>query len=115
MRSRCRAERRDAGTVTAELAVAVPAVVLVLAACLGGLRLGVERLQATDAAALVARAAARGERARAVASASEDGGAVGPVVRSGDLVCATVVRRGRVLGLVVPVSARACALDETGR
>jgi hypothetical protein len=110
MRSRCPAEGRDGGTVTAELAVALPAVVLVLAACLGGLRLGAERLQATDAAALVARAAARGDRSAGASAARGDGV---HVVRSGDLVCATVRRESRILGLAVPVTARVCALDET--
>jgi hypothetical protein len=114
MRSRCRADPRDGGTVTAELAVALPAVVLVLAACLGGLRLGTERLQATDAAALVARAAARGDRTGAIQAVRGDGGTVTGVVRAGDLVCATVRRQSRILGLAVPVSARVCALDETG-
>jgi hypothetical protein len=99
--------------VTAELAVALPAVVLVLAACLGGLRLGAERLQATDAAALVARAAARGDRSAGASAARGDGGPVVHVVRSGDLVCATVRRESRILGLAVPVTARVCALDET--
>ena len=111
MRSRCRAEHGDAGTVTAEFAVALPAVVLVLAACLGGLRLGTEQLRATDAAALAARAAARGDAPPLIgAAARADGGSTATIGRSGDRVCATVQRQVPLLGLVIPVRATACAL-----
>ena len=55
--------------MTAEFAVAVPAVLLVLAACLGGLRLGTERLRVVDAAAQSARLAALGEPPDAPAAA----------------------------------------------
>lgn len=47
--------------VTAELAVAVPAVVLVLALCLGAVRAGVDQVRCVDAARIAARAAARGD------------------------------------------------------
>ncbi|MGT2425382.1 TadE/TadG family type IV pilus assembly protein [Amnibacterium kyonggiense] len=88
--------------MTAEFAVAVPAVLLVLAACLGGLRIGVERLRVDDAAAQGARAAAVGRPAPAA----------GVVVteRRGDTVCVTVQRAVPLLGLPVPVRATACAL-----
>ena len=107
MRWRCRAERQ-AGTVTAEFAVTVPAVLLVLAACLGGLRLGAERLRVVDAAAQVARSAARGD-AGAEAAAGRIG-ATAAVRRAGDLVCADVRLAVPLLGLPVPVSASSCAL-----
>jgi len=105
VRSRCRAE---AGTVTAELAVAVPAVLLVLAACLGGLRVGVERIRVVDAAAEASRLAARGDDpSRPVAAI---GAAAGSPSRSGDTVCVTVRAEVPLLGLPVPVAATACAL-----
>ncbi len=94
--------------MTAEFAVAVPAVLLVLAACLGGLRLGAERLRAVDAAAQVARAAARGEGGATAAAARI--GATGAVRREGDLVCADVRLAVPLLGLPVPVTASSCAL-----
>ncbi len=47
--------------VTAELAVAIPALVLVLGGCLGAVVVGVEQLRCVDAAGLAARAAARGD------------------------------------------------------
>lgn len=46
---------------TAELALAVPAVVLVLALCLTGLALGVDQVRCADAARVATRAASRGE------------------------------------------------------
>lgn len=107
MRWPCRAERQ-AGTVTAELAVALPAVLLVLAACLGGLRLGVERIRLVDAAGQTARSGARGEP-----TAPRDGIRVGGVRRTGDLVCADVREDVPLLGLPVPLSATSCALGGT--
>lgn len=47
--------------VSAELALAVPAVLLVLAICLTALTLGIDQLRVTDAARVAARAASRGE------------------------------------------------------
>lgn len=48
--------------VTAELAVAIPSVVLLLALCLSALRLGMDSVAATDGARVAARALARGDR-----------------------------------------------------
>lgn len=95
--------------MTAELALAVPAVLLVLAACLGGMRLGVERIRLTDAAAQVARAAARQEEAGAGAAARV-GAQVTGIDREGDLVCAAVRSAVPLLGLPVAITARSCAL-----
>ena len=66
--------RRDRGMVTAELAVTLPAVVLVLGLCLAGISAGIDQIRCVDAARLGARAAARGDslgsvRAAAVAAA----------------------------------------------
>lgn len=94
--------------MTAELAIAVPAVLLVLAACLGGVRMGVERLRVVDAAAQAARLAAVGEDPSAPAAAI--GGAVVGSRRDGETVCVAVRSRVRLLGLPVPVDAESCAL-----
>lgn len=90
--------------MTAEFAVAVPAVLLVLAACLGGLRLGTERLRVVDAAAQAARLAALGEAQAATGA---------PVVsqrRSGETVCVTLRREVPLLGVPIPIEETACAL-----
>jgi hypothetical protein len=109
MRSRCRAEQDgDRGTVTAELAVAVPAVLLVLAACLGGLRVGAERLRVVDAAAQGARLAAVGEPPGSPAAAI--GARVVSVRRDGETVCVVVRRDVALLGAPLPVQATGCAL-----
>ena len=64
--------------VTAELAVAIPAVVLVLAVCLAGLGAVIDQVRCVDAARLAARALARGDPAagvRAMASRAAPSGA----------------------------------------
>lgn len=94
--------------MTAEFAVAVPAVLLVLAACLGGLRVGTERLRVVDAAAQSARLAAIGEPVGA--PAARIGARVTGVVRTGETVCVAVHRDVPLLGVPVPVEATACAL-----
>ena len=51
----------ERGSVTAEFATVVPAVMLVLACCLGGLQLAGQQLRLQDAAATASRSLARGE------------------------------------------------------
>lgn len=94
--------------MTAELAVAVPAVLLVLAACLGGLRIGAERIRVVDAAAQGARLAAVGESP--VGPAGAVGGQVLTIRRDGETVCVVVRRDVALLGVPVPVQATGCAL-----
>lgn len=94
--------------MTSEFAVAVPAVLLVLAACLGGLRVGTERLRVVDAAAQSARLASVGEPVGA--PSARIGGRVSGVQRSGDTVCVTVRTDVPLLGVPVPIAATACAL-----
>jgi len=60
----------DAGMVTAELAVALPALVLVLALAIGVLAVGTARLRCADAAQAAARLAARGEPVATVRAAA---------------------------------------------
>jgi hypothetical protein len=94
--------------VTAEFAVTVPAVLLVLAACLGGLRVGIERLRVVDAAAQAARLAAVGDPvARPVAAV---GAEVVAVRHADETVCISLHRDVRVLGVPLPVDATGCAL-----
>ncbi len=116
MRSRSAAD--DTGAAAAEFAVAVPAVALVLAVCLGGVAVGAQQVRLQDAAADAARGLGRGDPfstvlARAIRSAPgaalEQGG-------SGELVCARLTARARgpltLAGLVL--SAESCALAGGG-
>ena len=112
--------RRDGGMVTAELAVAIPAVVLVLVACLAGVHAAVDQIRCVDAARLASRAAARGDAPQRVEELARRGapdGAVVSVTRHGG--DAIVIVRARVGGWggVVPswsVSATAQTPIEEG-
>ncbi|MGG5259735.1 TadE family type IV pilus minor pilin [Phycicoccus avicenniae] len=71
---------------TAELAVAIPALLLVLTLALGALRLGIDRVRCLDAAQQGARLLARGEpadRARAAALSLAPQGARAELVVDG--------------------------------
>jgi len=101
--------RRESGTVTAEFAAVVPAVLLVLAFCLAGLQLSTLQLTVQDAAALTARSVARGGTFDMGALVD---GAATRIERRGNLVCATVTTPGTPLtGImgVIRVSASSCA------
>jgi Flp pilus assembly protein TadG len=83
----------ERGAATAELAVALPALLLVLALALGALRLGIDRVRCVDAAQTAARVLARGEpvdRARAVALARAPTGASALLVVGARTVRVTV-------------------------
>jgi hypothetical protein len=105
----------ESGAVTAELAVALPAVLLVLAACLGGLRIGAEQIRLADAAGIAARSLARHDPAGTTAALLRELGGPAVVVTRGDgILCARLERRAPLLGTVgaVPLVARGCALEE---
>lgn len=102
----------ERGSVAAEFVVALPAAVLVLAACLGGVRLGMQAMAAQDAAAVAARSLARGEpmeaaagRARSLSPGSEI-----VVSRRDGLVCVVATVPG-VPALPVRPHGHACALE----
>lgn len=111
MRSR---SPRDRGAVSAELAVVLPVVVVILATCLGAVRVAVEQVRVADAAALAARSLARGDGAgSATAVVTHVSGArLSGTSRSGDIVCATTEEQVALLGSlgVIPVRVRSCAL-----
>ncbi|MER6613626.1 TadE family type IV pilus minor pilin [Streptomyces xantholiticus] len=82
------ADGRDRGSVTAEAAVAVPALVLFVMALVWALTAAAAQIQCVDAARAGARAAARSEpRAAALAAArsAAPNGSVVTLTRSGDL------------------------------
>lgn len=106
-------ERTDRGMVTAELAVVLPVVVLLLGVLLGGIGLAVEQVRCVDAARLGARAAARGDPPAAVEALVREaapGGATVQVSRGGSRVRVVVRANPRVLGALLPEAFRPTAL-----
>lgn len=113
MRSPSPAE--DEGAVAAEFAVALPAVALVLAVCVGAVGVGSQQLRLQDAAADAARGLGRGESMSAVQGRASQA-APGSVLAdwsSGELVCArlTVAARGPAAVAGLRLVAESCALD----
>ena len=110
--------RRDGGMATAELAVVLPTLVLVIAAGLTMVSVVLAQMRCVDAAREAARTAARGEPAGVVRSAairSAPAGAGVEIGGVGEEVRVTVsARAGRVGGLLPAfrVSASAIALRE---
>jgi Flp pilus assembly protein TadG len=101
----------DRGSVVAEFAVALPAVVLVLLLGAGSLGACARQVRLQDAAADAARLIARDDaeaRAWAVVESAVPG-ASAVAERRGDLVCVTTTAVASVLP--VTLSATSCALD----
>jgi hypothetical protein len=98
--------------VTAEFATVIPAVLLVLAACLAGLQLSTQQVRLQQAAAMAARSVARGETVESTSALLP--GSTLRVEHRGELVCVTASARGSAVGGLigaVTVSASSCALD----
>lgn len=118
-RRRTESGARDTGAVTAELAVVLPAVTLVLAAVLSVGEVVMAKVACVDAARAGARAAARGDDPAAVrlaasaAAGAADGIEIG-MAQTPDVVEVTVSRPVRLLAISpsVQVSARAFAQSE---
>jgi Flp pilus assembly protein TadG len=92
----------DAGMVTAEFAVALPAFALVVLAALSGIAVMTAQLRCEDAADVAARMAARGDAGSLVQTTALNGApgsATLDVVTSTTLVTATVSARIAPLGL----------------
>lgn len=102
----------DRGSVTAEFAVVVPAVVLLVALTAGTLAAVGRQVRLEHAAAQAARLSARGEADRAGHLVREIAdGRLESVDTDGDLVCVTASASA---GLPLPIPelrARSCALD----
>ncbi|MCB1254128.1 MAG: pilus assembly protein [Austwickia sp.] len=80
--------------VTAETALVIPLVVVLLAVCLGAMRWGIDQVRCVDAARAGARAAARGDTPAAVHELALRGAPQGAEVTSlgtGDFVTVRVV------------------------
>ena len=98
----------ERGGVTAEFAVALPAVVLLLTCCLSGIAVAGQHLRLQDAAALAARTLGRGGDPHALAARLVPGAQVSPNA-DGDLACVTLT--AGAAGLPITLTARSCALD----
>ena len=103
----------DDGSVAAELAIALPAVLITLLLGVSALGAAARQVALQDASADAARLLGRGESAAAAAgvvSRAVDGASLSTDVR-GDLTCATAradVTVGRVIS--IPLQATSCAL-----
>ena len=100
--------RDERGSVTAEFAVALPSVVLVLACCLAGIAVAGQQLRLQDAAALAARTLARGGDPDALAARLAPGAQVARRI-DGDLACVTLSAAAEGV-LPLTLEAGSCAL-----
>jgi TadE-like protein len=112
--------RDDRGSATAELAVVLPAAIVVFALLMWGISVAGAQLRCIDAARAAARAAARGESATAVVAAARVIAPAGAqvAVRPGAdtvsvVVAATVRPPGQVLSRVGGLSVRGTATSAT--
>ncbi|GAA5177610.1 hypothetical protein GCM10023322_02670 [Rugosimonospora acidiphila] len=92
----------DRGSATAELAVALPALVLLLLFALGAVDAVLARMQCVDAARDAALVAARGGDGMAAGRARAPHGAVVSVAADGQTVRASVRMNVRPLGAHLP-------------
>jgi hypothetical protein len=100
------------GSVTAEFAVVVPAVVLVMLLCVGLLMATGLQVRLEQAAAQGARLAARGEaegRVRVGVAVLVDGASLA-ISRDGDIVCVEVSAAAALPVPLAPLRARGCSL-----
>ena len=91
--------------VTAEFAVVLPAVVLVLALSLGAMGLALDQVRCVDAARAGVRAASRGDSSAAVTLVARRAApphALVSMTTSGDVVQVSVVSRPRVAAGLLP-------------
>ena len=111
------ARRADRGSVTAELAMAFPVVVLLLLVGITAVGAVLTKLRCVDAAREAARAAARGEAGQEAGQRAAPEGASISVVVEGDTVRAVVRAPVRLLVPLLPtvtVEADAVAATEPG-
>ncbi|WP_235511125.1 TadE family type IV pilus minor pilin [Agromyces sp. Root81] len=98
--------------MTAEFAVALPAIALVLAACLASVQLAAQQVRLTDASADAARALGRGESAAEAGVIADrvSGGADLSAAIEGEFVCATLSASGGGLLAAIELRAESCAV-----
>jgi hypothetical protein len=106
---------RDQGMVSAELAAAVPALLVVLVLAMSAVRLGIDEVRCVDAARLAARALARGEpegSARALAVRAGPPGLTLAMSATGQEVVVKVLATRELAGLALTVAGSATARRE---
>ncbi|MFJ4174841.1 TadE family type IV pilus minor pilin [Microbacterium sp. NPDC089696] len=102
----------DDGSAAAELALAIPAVVLTLLLGVGALSAAARQVALQDASADAARLLGRGESAGAAAAVSAVvPGASMSSRASGDIVCVTAHAEVVLAAFRIPLGASSCALD----
>ena len=103
----------DRGSVTAEFAVVLPAVVLVLGCALGAMQLASEQLRLQGADAQAVRLLGRGDPGARTLILAVNPSATFVVHSSGDLVCADATAPASIgILLGVTIAASGCALDD---
>ena len=102
--------RDTRGRVTAEYAITLPAVVAIVALCIGGISLATYQLRLTSAAATIARAEARGENASDTAAVLPPGSSVTRRSIAGMLCVELTARPGVGVLEVIRLRSEACAL-----
>lgn len=110
-----RALRADGGSVTMEFVTVLPAVLVIVAAVLGGFQLIVQQMRVADAASSAARLLGRGDDSGATETVTKllGDGAVLTSSVDGRFVCATVTvaaAAGPFALAAIPVSSSTCAL-----
>lgn len=103
-----RTSTRDRGSVTAELAIAIPAVLALLLTGIGSVVIAARVVVVQDAASVLAREAARGDALRLPPALSARAH-VDRVDRDG-LACVTVTASAALGVIDLPVMAESCAL-----
>ena len=109
----------ERGTVTAEFAAVVPAVLLVLALCLGAVQVSGQQVRLTATAAAAARSLSRGDGDDTAAALVRRlaGAASKSTERQGDFVCVRLSvpsAFGAFAAFGVTVTAGSCALGGGG-
>ena len=107
----CGRPRCERGSVTAEFAAVLPAVLLCLALCVGAIQAAAQQARLLDHAAAAARLLGRGD-----AAPRPPEGAARRVGSVDGLLCVTVTApsaAGGLGALGLTVSARSCVLDDT--
>ena len=115
LRHMFRGSRGDDGSVTLEFVTVLPAVLVIVAALLGGFQLIVQQMRVADAASSAARVVGRGDDCGAADTVSKllGGHAELSSRLDGRFVCATVttsVGSGSSLIAAIPVASTTCAL-----
>jgi Flp pilus assembly protein TadG len=108
--SRPRSLLGERGAVSAELAVALPAVVVVVMLGVGALGAGARQVRLQDAAADAARLIARGEGVDRAAAVVALAGGTATIDDSGELVCVRASAPAPLALPLPPLTARSCAL-----